>query len=135
MVRREGQAEFFSHHAQSLHMGRKDNAMTRYWQYQVGQTIQEHLSILKVGKSSKNWPKRPNSLRLLMVRRDGQAEFYSHHAQSLHMGPKDNAKTRYCGNIRLAKQSRNIYLSWKSVKVQNLAHRLAMVNGKEGRAG
>ena len=32
-VRREGQAEFFSHHAQSLHMGPKDNAMTRYWQY------------------------------------------------------------------------------------------------------
>ena len=50
MVRREGQAELYSHHAQSLHMGPKDNAMTRYWQYQVGQTIQEHLFILKVGE-------------------------------------------------------------------------------------
>ena len=34
-----GQAEFFSHHAphhaQSLHMGPKDTAMTRYWQYWV----------------------------------------------------------------------------------------------------
>ena len=29
----EGQAEFFSHHVQSLRMGPKDNAMTRYWQY------------------------------------------------------------------------------------------------------
>ena len=32
-IRREGQAEFFSHHAQSLNMGPNDNAMTRYWQY------------------------------------------------------------------------------------------------------
>ena len=52
MVRREGQAEFFSHHAQSLHMGPKSNAMTRYWQYYIGQTIQEHLHILEVGESS-----------------------------------------------------------------------------------
>ena len=96
MVRREGQAEFYSHHVQSLHMGPKDNAMTRYWQYQVGQTIQEHLYILKVGESTKIGPDS-QILRLswLMVRREGQAEFYSHHVQSLHMGPKDNAMTRY----------------------------------------
>ena len=46
-IRREGQAEFFSHHVKHLHSP-KDNAMTRYWQYYVGQTIQEHLFILKV---------------------------------------------------------------------------------------
>ena len=56
MVRREGQAEFFSHHAQSLHMGPKDNVMTRYWQYKVGQTIWEHLHILEVGESAKSGP-------------------------------------------------------------------------------
>ena len=39
------------------------------------------------------------------------------------------------GKIRLAKQSRNIYISWKWMKVQNLANKLAMVNGKEGMAG
>ena len=39
-----------------LHMGPKDNDMTRYWQYYVGQTIQEHLFILKVGESSKTVP-------------------------------------------------------------------------------
>ena len=60
LVRMEGQAESFSHHAQSLHMGPKDNAMTRYWQYQVGQTIQEHLYILEVGQSSKIVPDSQN---------------------------------------------------------------------------
>ena len=56
MVRREGQAEFISHHVQSLHMGPKDNTMTRYWQYQVGQTIQEHLYILEVDEKTKMVP-------------------------------------------------------------------------------
>ena len=49
MERREGQAEFFSHHAQSLHMGPKDNAMTSNIRA-VGQTIQEHVYILEVGE-------------------------------------------------------------------------------------
>ena len=42
------------------------------------------------------------------------------------------------GNIRLAKQSRNIYISWKWVKVQKLAQAakfFEMDDGKEGRAG
>ena len=73
-----------------------------------------------------------------MVRREGQAEFFSHHVQSLHMDPKDNAMTRYWGNIRLAKQSRNIYISWKWVKVQKLAQTVKifkMLDGKEGTTG
>ena len=56
MVRREGQAELSSHHAQSLLMGPQDNAMTRYWQYYVGQTIHAHLYILEVVKSFKTGP-------------------------------------------------------------------------------
>ena len=42
------------------------------------------------------------------------------------------------GNIRLAKQSRNMYISWKWMKVQKLAQTamfLKMADGKEGRAG
>ena len=34
-------------------MGPQDNAMTRYWQYYVGQTIHAHLYILEVGESAK----------------------------------------------------------------------------------
>ena len=56
MVRREGQADFISHHAQSLHMGPYDNAMTRYWQYYVGQSILIPLHILEVGESTKSGP-------------------------------------------------------------------------------
>ena len=33
MVWREGRAEFFSHHDQSLHMSVQGNAMVQYWQY------------------------------------------------------------------------------------------------------
>ena len=72
-----------------------------------------------------------------MVRREGHDEFYSHHAQSLHMDPKDNAMTRYIGNIRLAKQSRNICISWKWVKKQKLSQTgkiFEITDGKEGRA-
>ena len=53
MVRREWRAEFPSHHAQSLPMDPEDKAMTRYWQYYVGQTIHAHLYILEVVKSFK----------------------------------------------------------------------------------
>ena len=37
-------------------MGPQDNAMTRYWQYYVGQTIHAHLYILEVGESFKTGP-------------------------------------------------------------------------------
>ena len=57
--------------------------------------IQEHLYILEVGESAKTGPDGQILRYGLMVRREGQAEFFSHHAQSLHMGPKDNAMTRY----------------------------------------
>ena len=60
MVRREGLAELSSHHVQSLHMDPNDNDMTRYWQYYVGQTIQEHLYILKVDEKTKIVPDRQN---------------------------------------------------------------------------
>ena len=43
----------------------------------------------------KNWPRPSKSSRWMMVRREGHAEFFSHHVQSLHMGPKGNAMTRY----------------------------------------
>ena len=65
MVRREGWAEFPSHHAQGLPMGHKQHDMTRYW--------------------SLRW----------MVRRERWAELSSHHVQGLHMGHKQHDMTRY----------------------------------------
>ena len=43
----KGRAEFPSHHAQGLLMGHHDKAVTRYWQYYVGQTIHAHLHAWK----------------------------------------------------------------------------------------
>ena len=108
MVWREGRAEFFSHHDQSLHMGAQGNAMVQYFQCYVGHAIQTLLHILKVDESAKNGGK---IIWWSMVWREGlHFEFFSHHAQSLPMGPKDNAMV-YIGNIRLATQSRHIYIS------------------------
>ena len=85
-------------------MGPKDNAMTRDWKYLVGQTIQEHVYILEVDEKFERLAQTGNFFEMTdgKERREGQAEFFSHHAQSLHMGPKDNAMT---SNIRAVGQT------------------------------
>ena len=139
MVRREGQAELSSLHAQGLPMGNKQHDMTRYWQYCVDRTIHAHLHAWK-------WVKVPKlaqmaKLKLAVdgsrVRREGQAELSSHHAQGLPMGHKQHDMTRYWQYC--VGQTIHAHLhAWKWVKVPKLAQMAKLklaVDGKEGRAG
>ena len=114
-----------SHHAQSLHMGPKDNTMTRYWQYYVGQTIQEHLFILKVDESSKLVQKA--KFFAIADGKEGRTGWilHSHIMSKASIWVPKIMPWQDIGNIRLAKQSRNICISWKWVKKRKLSHRQA----------
>ena len=137
MVRREGQAELSSHHAQGLPMGHKQHDMTRYWQYCVDQTIHAHLHAWK-------WVKVPKlaqmaKLKLAVDGKEGRAGriIFSLHAQGLPIGHKQHDMTRYWQYC--VGQTIHAHLhAWKWVKVPKLAQMAKLklaVDGKEGRAG
>ena len=111
--------------------------MIRYWQYYVGHTIREQLHILEVGESSKTRAQKDKFSVWSMVRREGQTEFFSHHAQRLHMHPKANTMTKYWQYYvnQTTREHLHILEVGENTKTGPDSQVFGMVNGKEGRAG